>query len=228
MPPRPGKPAPWIEAAYRAAQSNSAASDEERIMAAIRAYFNLMAESHILGEALDLGIVIDRSSEAGESLYRYELGLLQYRLTMRKYYRIVIRDCQYDPRFDSLEVTGDTARARVELRQTYAYADTSHVDVLGDAHTLDLTRTAEGWKLSQDVYRNEATDTNPRGTDFAARELGYLQRMAAGLYGDNPPKTDAHGTRMMWPIAAGAGLALVAGLALLLQRALASRRSRRQ
>ena len=108
------------------------------------------------------------------------------------------------------------------------------MDVLADAHTLDLTRTAEGWKLSQDVYRNETTGTNPRGTDFAARELGYLQRMAAGLYGDNPPKTDAHGTRMMWPIAAGAGLALVAGLALiaglalLLHRALASRRSRRQ
>lgn len=97
MPPRPGEPAPWIEAAYRAAQSNSAASDEERILAAIRAYFNLMAESHILGEALDLGTVIDRSSEAGESLYRYELGRLQYRLTMRKYYRIGIRDCQYDP-----------------------------------------------------------------------------------------------------------------------------------
>lgn len=101
------------------------------------------------------------------------------------------------------------------------------MDVLGDAHTLDLTRTAEGWKLTEDAYRNETTDTNPRGTDFAARELVYRQRMAAGLYGDNPPKTDARRNRMMWPIAAGVGLTLVAGLALLLQRTLSNRRSHR-
>lgn len=170
-PPRPGEPAPSIQAAYEAAQSRTTDPDEIRIKVAIQSYFDLKAQSLVLGKALDLGIVIDRSVEAGENFYRYELGLLEYSLTLWEYDRVAFSACEYEPTYDSVQIDSDTARVSLRLRRLYAYTDTSHVDVLeGEEHIIDLTRTAKGWKLKEDAYGNEMTDVNPRGTDFAAKE----------------------------------------------------------
>jgi hypothetical protein len=58
----------------------------------------------------------------------------------------------------------------------------------GEKHTLELRKTADGWKLVEDIYSKEITDTYPRGTDFAARELVYRRRIAAGIYSDGGPR----------------------------------------
>jgi hypothetical protein len=81
-PSRPGDPAPELEAPYRTAQSQADSTDVDRIKVAIQVYFDLKAQSLVRGRALDPGFVIDRSSGAGEDLYNYELGLLQYCLTL--------------------------------------------------------------------------------------------------------------------------------------------------
>ena len=46
--------------------------------AAVDTYFVLGCASRIAGRPLDLGIVIDRSTLAGETLHNYELGRLQH------------------------------------------------------------------------------------------------------------------------------------------------------
>jgi len=216
---RPGDPAPELEALYRAGQSQAGSTEADRINVTIQIYFNLKAQSLVRGKALDLGFVIDRSSKAGEGFYNYELGLLQYCLTLWEYDTLAFRSCEYFPTVEAIEVTGDMATARILLRGVWVYADISDSDSFaGEKHTLELRKTADGWKLVGDTYSNEITDTYPRGTDFAAKELAYRQRIEAGIYSDTtgaPPKPERKATfpvAYLWLAAAvfaAVGVALV-------------------
>jgi len=216
---RPGDPAPELEALYRAAQSQAGSTDADRIKVAIQVYFDLKAQSLVRGRALDPGFVIDRSFGAGEDLYNYELGLLQYCLTLWEYDRLAFSRCEYTPTFEAIQVTGETAIAQILLRGVWGYADTTSSDSFaGEKHALELRKTVDGWKLVEDIYSKEITDTYPRGTDFAVRELVYRRRIAAGIYSDTsgaPPKPER---KAVFPVAclwlasavfAAAGVALV-------------------
>jgi hypothetical protein len=217
-PSRPGDPAPESEALYRAGQSQAGSTDVDRIKAAIQVYFDLKAQSLVRGRALDPGFVIDRSSKTGEDLYNYELGLLQYCLTLWEYDRLAFIRWEYTPTFEAIQVTGETATARILLRGVWGYADTPSLESGEDEHTLELRKTADGWKLVEDTYSNEITDTYPRGTDFAARELVYRRRIAAGIYSDtsaapsDPQRKAVLPTAYLWlalAVFAAVGLALV-------------------
>lgn len=84
----------------------------------------------------------------------------------------------------------------------WVYADTSSSNsFVGEEHTLELRKTADGWKLVEDTYSNEITDTYPRGTDFAARELVYRQRIAAGIYSDSGSAPQVPGRKAAFPVA---------------------------
>jgi hypothetical protein len=117
----PGLPAPELEAAYQASQADPNLSDEEKIKVAIQTYFDLKAQSLVLGESLDLGFVIDRSTEAGTDLYNYELGLLQYNLAGWRYGGTPSTECVYTWTYESIE-TADM-EGEVILRLSGEYRD---------------------------------------------------------------------------------------------------------
>jgi len=179
-PPHPGRPAPELEAAYRAVQSNGGIGDEEKVKDAIQTYLGLKAQSLVLGEALDLGIVIDQSVESGRNLCSYELGLLEYRLFCWKKGAIVHIACTYDPIYHRVEISGTTARVTLDLSGLYSHeAPVPPALFSGEPHTITLNLSEDGWLLLTDDYRNEAVDCFPPGTDFAALEASYDQRTRA-------------------------------------------------
>jgi hypothetical protein len=212
----PGLPAPELEAAYRASQADPNLSDEEKIKAAIQAYFDLKARSRVLGESLDLGFVIDRSTEAGTDLYNYELGLLQYRLAA--WGGKGFPGCVYTCVYSNVQVAGSTAKADLELAGEYHYPDTTHVDRFGgEPHTIALVKTTHGWQLVDDVFENEMADACPRGTDFAGRTRAMLWRIEAEANAppaapDTPPEPPPARKVAVWIWVLGGGVALVGGI----------------
>jgi hypothetical protein len=176
----PGTPAPEIEAVYLAGQADPAASDEQRIQAAVQTYFDLKAGSLVAGQALDLGIVIDRSTQDGSYLYNYEVGLLQYYLTAWECDGYKFTACAYTCAFDEVTIDGDSAQVSLRLSGQYECegGTTPFGNLTDEPHTLSLIRSATGWKLITDVYDNEWSQARPRGTDFATLTWAMLQKLA--------------------------------------------------
>lgn len=180
-PAAPGAPAPAIEAAYLAAQADRASTDEARVQSAVDTYFTLKYESRVQGQALDLGIVVDRSTAAGEQLHDYELGRLQYSLLDWQQSNTVFESCNYRPVYADIKIKGRTATARVHPWVDLSYADDpDRVEPFGgELHTVTLTRAVSGWRVTNDSYDDEFIRYLPRGTDFAALQASLGADLAA-------------------------------------------------
>jgi hypothetical protein len=214
----PGLPAPELETAYQASQADPNLSDDEKIKAAIQTYFDLKARSVALGDSLDLGFVIDHSTEAGTDLYNYELGLLQYNLAAWRYNKDDHTGCEYKCEFISIKVNGNTAEVKLELAGEYRHSDTAPVARFsGEPHTIALVRTTKGWQLVGDIFENETADACPRGTDFAGKTRAMLWKIEVQA-STPPPAPDppaapppARGVAV-WIWVLGGGLVLVGGI----------------
>ncbi len=190
----PATPAPEIEVAYLAGQADPAASDEQRIRAAVQTYFDLKAGSFVAGEALDFGIVVDRSTQDGAYLYNYEVGLLQYYLTAWECDGYKFTACTYTCTFDEVTIDGDSAQVSLRLSGQYqCEGGTAPFGNLTDEpHSLSLVRSATGWKLITDIYDNQWSQARPRGTDFATLTWAMLQKLAQVAAGAGPQPPPLH------------------------------------
>jgi len=175
-----GEPAPTIEATYDTAQADPDLTDDAQVRAAVDAYFTLKYESMVQRRALDPGFVIDRTTRAGQDLYNYELGRLQYSIACWEHTDTVLDSYSYRPEYESVTVTGDRATVRVHPGGDAVWADTpDRVDGLGAVpHVIDLVKTADGWKLIRDDYDDEFRTIYPYGTDWAELRDTLEERLA--------------------------------------------------
>lgn len=165
----PGVPAPAIEATYRAAQADPSLSDEAKVKAAVDAYFTLKYEGIVRSEALDLGFVVDLSSESGRAVHDYELGRLRFMLLNWQGGRSTFVAYDYRPNYEAVAVAGGTATVRVRPKADMhvTTAGAPHVEPMGDdPHVLTLTGGPQGWRVSVDDYRDELKRGYPLGTDW--------------------------------------------------------------
>jgi len=130
-------------------------------------------------QALDLGFVIDRTTRAGQDLYNYELGRLQYAIACWEHTDTVLDSYSYRPAYESVTVTGDTATVRVHPKAGVVWCSRSdRLDHMGTyLHVLSLVKTANGWKLVRDDYDDEFRCIHPYGTDWVELEDTLAERL---------------------------------------------------
>ncbi|MHB1131980.1 MAG: amidase domain-containing protein [Chloroflexota bacterium] len=177
-----GESAPEIQAAYEAAQRDTLLSEQDRVRSAVDTYFHLKYASMVKGISLDLGIVVDASTERGQLLHDYELGRLQYSLHFWRDHKHVTRAYDYRPIYESFNIVGDTATLRVRplVEMTLEDGGTPHVEVnYGEPHVLGLSLSTTGWRVIADDYLDEMKSVYPIGTDWASLQATYAERMAA-------------------------------------------------
>lgn len=162
----PGIILPLLQREYGAAQSQG--PDLDNVKAAVDAYFKAQYESRVLMKPVDLGFVIDTTTPQGTDLYNYELGLLKYRLDCYEHTKTIISKYTYSPEYINVAISGGKASVVVRPRADIVYIDIpNETHELGnEEHTITLTKTDEGWKLTDDRYMTEVSMLYSRGTDF--------------------------------------------------------------
>ncbi|MDA8219123.1 MAG: hypothetical protein M0Z94_16075 [Dehalococcoidales bacterium] len=183
-----GGPAPALAASYRAAQMDPGLSDEAKVWVAVDTYFLLKYESRVRDQALDLGVVVDRTGPKGRTLHNYELGRLQYSLLWWRLDGLTFVAYDYRPSHGAITVSGDTAMADIRpIADTRVELDGyTRTDTVGEVpHVLRAVRSAEGWRLTQDDYDDEMRQLYPVGTDWAR-----LIAAAPPTGGGEPAATD--------------------------------------
>lgn len=176
-----GAPAPTIEAACRAAQSDPTLTDEARVRSAVDTYFTLKYESLVRGQALDLAIVVDESTKAGKTLADYELGRLQYSLLWWRELGHLTVAYDYHPAYDAVEVNGNTAVVRIRPLVSLHHDDSGRLywEPGGfELHTLKLAHGASGWRVTADDYRDEFKTLHPVGTAWAVLQARFPETVA--------------------------------------------------
>ncbi len=172
-----------VQALGRPLQCDAAragADPTAQVRCVVDTYFTLRYQSQLVGHGLDLGGVIDQASEEGTALLRDQTGRLRYFAMCWQDTGTTLAGFDYQPVYDDISISGETAvvhvRPLVGLR--YTWAPKEEKLSYDDPHTIRLALRAAGWRIVADEYANEETLMFPAGTDFAALQATYHQRIA--------------------------------------------------
>lgn len=205
-----------ILAQYDSSQSDASSEEETRVRAAVDLYFTLILMSMAEGKALDFGFLVDQSTSSGQTLYRYEIGRLEFSLAWWEQSGWHL-SYEYAPVYQSISVDGPVAV--VDVVPTATFWDGAKHFTNAVQHRLTLGLTPQGWKLVSDDYEDNFKEGNPVGTDFSARMPPPGDETVQPPPGIDPDEVLATpANSLLWAAAAAGLVALNAVLALWFSR----------
>lgn len=226
--------APDIAAKYSEAQSSLTLCDDEKIAATIESYLAAKARGYSLGQPVDFEFLTDRTTEAGQSLYEYELGRETYTLLCWRYTGMMCTGCEYTSSLLAVHYATDGAVCEAEISgRTIFSHDPEPMVFLKEKHSFELLRGGDGfWRLTSDTYRDEFRDCYPPGTDFrtlaesmAARYDAWSKTQYAGQGpGDDRSKAAENSLKVVLAVVVVAVLLPIAAIWLWSRRRRASRK----